>query len=198
MNKQTVVVLGGTGRLGRVICHEFKTRSKLAVESVGRNLGDGYLDSSMVRCLIVVNRARPDHDCNQVTLINELDLLRKNIRIMEQFAGIQADEQIPCVVVSSACVGRDNKSASVGYHCHKAALEQAAISFASRGFNRFNVVRPGEFRKHDPGDEENWQGYPGVLAVNIAKVVFWLCSDESKAINGQIINVDGNGSRIIQ
>lgn len=202
----TAIILGGTGRLGRVICHEFQTKTNLDPRPVGRPASKAgtRIDLSGARCLVVTNRARHSPlylNVGPATLDEELDLLRWNLETMGRFLDIESDEPLSCVVVSSACVERDDTSASVAYHAHKAALEQAAISMSVRGIHRFNVVRPGTFVKHEPGKEPNRTGeyvFGRVTAADIARVVVWLCRPDSAAINGQVITLDGGRSRIIR
>jgi NAD(P)-dependent dehydrogenase (short-subunit alcohol dehydrogenase family) len=103
------------------------------------------------------------------------------------------------VNVSSIAGGRVHPFAGLAYATSKAALaaltREMAADFAPRGI-RVNAISPGEIDTAilSPGTEALISGIPmGRLGQpeEVAKVIYFLCTDPSSYINGAEIHING-------
>lgn len=107
------------------------------------------------------------------------------------------------IVNISSVVGISGNAGQANYSASKAGVigftKSVAKEFASRGIN-VNAVAPGFIRTEmtDKLSEEVINKYSEAIpfkkmgeAEDIAKAVMFLCSEDSKYITGQVLNVDG-------
>jgi 3-oxoacyl-[acyl-carrier protein] reductase len=107
------------------------------------------------------------------------------------------------IVNIASVVGRMGNAGQANYSASKAGVigltKTAAKEFATRNIT-INAVAPGYIQTDMTNklSEEATQAFMQVIPMkragtpeDVAKVVYFLCSDDSSYVTGQVINIDG-------
>lgn len=216
----TVFLTGGNGGIGSAVREEFVSRGwdVISPTSGELDLGDElsiieYCQartevssvSAVVNCA-GVNVPKPIFEFTQRDLslmfqINVFGLfhLIKNLK--------DAGAKISSLVSISSLYSDRTRDGRSAYSMSKSALEQLAkalgAELGSQGV-RSNIVRPGfidtELTRRNNSELEIkriLQGVPSArlgLPSEVAKVVYFLSSEDASYVNGAVINVDGGAS----
>lgn len=169
---------------------------------VAKKIGDGRVD-------ILVNNAgitrdgllvrMKDEDFDKVIDVN----LKGTFYMMREVAGIMLRQRYGKIVNISSVVGLMGNAGQVNYAASKAGIigmtKSLAKELASRQIN-VNAVAPGMIETDMTGNLGDRVKEEIITCIpfkemgkpqDVANVVAFLCSDESRYITGQIICVDG-------
>lgn len=157
---------------------------------------------------VLVNNASKPYD--RVAMMSKMDDIKDCFQV-NYFAAVQISQKVAktmlrtggSIINISSVSSLTKQTAGTGYSASKAALNVFTTSLAQElaSFRiRVNAVAPGGMQTEmfDATNEKNKQALTDSTALKrvadpkeVASVVYFLASEESSYINGQIIRVDG-------
>jgi 3-oxoacyl-[acyl-carrier protein] reductase len=209
MNKKTLFITGGSGDIGQEIINEFETNGYNIISPTSSELDcsneikiNNYFDStklnnihSFIHCA-GWNNPEPFHEISNETLIY----------ILKKIDNLLVDNESRISAISSlyGTFSRKNRLAyTSSKHSLNGIIKEIAIEIGSRGI-LCNTIAPGfietkmTYINNSPDIINDFKNKIPVGRLgtpkDIAKVVFFLTSNNNTYINGQNIVVDGGYS----
>lgn len=216
----TVFLTGATGGIGSAVRDEFLSRGwnvisptseemdlgeELSIAEYCQSHADVTAVTAVVNCA-GINNPKPifeftHHDLSLIFKINAFG----SLHLIRSLIGAGAN--VGSLVSISSLYADRNRLGRSAYSMSKAALEQLAkalgAEFGHLGV-RSNIVRPGfidtELTRRNNSEyeiEKILRNVPSSrlgLPSEVAKVVYFLSSDDASYVNGAIVNVDGGAS----
>jgi NAD(P)-dependent dehydrogenase (short-subunit alcohol dehydrogenase family) len=220
MNKKTLFITGGSGDIGREIINEFKMNGYNIISPTSSELDcsneikiNNYFDStklnnihSFVHCA-GWNNPEPFYEITNETLIKSIFINSFSfIYILKKINNFLVDNESRISAISSlyGTFSRKNRLAyTSSKHSLNGIIKEIAIEIGSRGI-LCNTIAPGFIKtkmtyiNNSPDIINDFKNKIPIGRLgtpkDIAKVVFFLTSNNNTYINGQNIVVDGGYS----